>query len=240
MRKSLALLALTAACIASVQAKAATVTLNALAFGTNTSPVISNQITENFDSRTAGTLANFTNGALSFTSQNSTIQNGSVAGQFAAPYFQGGADTSNYLNVFGGATETIKLSNSLGTYFGLYIGSLDTYNSISFYKNNSLIQSFSGTQIASLTGLTASNYPNSTASNANRYVEFKFDIGSYFDQIVLGSGTNSLEVDNLTVGLAVTQGVPEASTWMMMILGFLSVGLIGYRRRGSGVALRLV
>lgn len=93
MRKSLALLALTAACIASVQAKAATVTLNALAFGTNTSPVISNQITENFDSRTAGTLANFTNGALSFTSQNSTIQNGSVAGQFAAPYFQGGADT---------------------------------------------------------------------------------------------------------------------------------------------------
>ena len=70
MRKSLALLALTAACIASVQAKAATVTLNALAFGTNTYPVISNQITENFDSRTAGTLANFTNGALSFTSQN--------------------------------------------------------------------------------------------------------------------------------------------------------------------------
>ena len=92
-----------------------------------------------------------------------------------------------------------------------------------------------------MTGLTASSYPNSTATNANRFVEFSFDITSYFDKIVLASGTNSLEVDNATVNLnTMTQGVPEASTWVMMILGFLSVGLIGYRRRGSGVALRLV
>src|SRR5262249_46497201 len=31
-----------------------------------------------------------------------------------------------------------------------------------------------------------------------------------------------------------TPGVPEASTWAMMLLGFLGVGFMTYRRRGSG------
>jgi hypothetical protein len=34
--------------------------------------------------------------------------------------------------------------------------------------------------------------------------------------------------------------VPEASTWAMMILGFVGVGFLAYRRRGQGPALRLV
>lgn len=38
--------------------------------------------------------------------------------------------------------------------------------------------------------------------------------------------------------IAVT-AVPEASTWAMMILGFLGVGFLAYRR-GSGAALRIV
>jgi hypothetical protein len=36
-----------------------------------------------------------------------------------------------------------------------------------------------------------------------------------------------------------TPGVPEASTWAMMILGFAGVGLLGYRRR-SQTALRII
>jgi fibro-slime domain-containing protein len=34
-------------------------------------------------------------------------------------------------------------------------------------------------------------------------------------------------------------GVPEASTWAMMILGFLGVGFMAYRRKSTGDALRL-
>jgi choice-of-anchor C domain-containing protein len=33
--------------------------------------------------------------------------------------------------------------------------------------------------------------------------------------------------------------VPEASTWVMMILGFLSLGLVAYRRKGRGMQLRI-
>jgi hypothetical protein len=39
--------------------------------------------------------------------------------------------------------------------------------------------------------------------------------------------------------VAATQAVAEPSTWAMMILGFLSVGFLAYRRRGRGQAFRL-
>jgi hypothetical protein len=39
-----------------------------------------------------------------------------------------------------------------------------------------------------------------------------------FDTVILGSGTNSLEIDNISA-------VPEPATWAMMILGFMAVGL---------------
>ena len=38
----------------------------------------------------------------------------------------------------------------------------------------------------------------------------------------------------------VTPAVPEPSTWAMMILGFIGVGFVAFRRRSSGPALRLV
>jgi PEP-CTERM motif-containing protein len=39
---------------------------------------------------------------------------------------------------------------------------------------------------------------------------------------------------------AVTPGVPEPSTWAMMILGFAGVGFMAYRRRHQASALRAV
>jgi hypothetical protein len=38
--------------------------------------------------------------------------------------------------------------------------------------------------------------------------------------------------------ISVTAGVPEASTWAMIMLGFLGVGLVAYRRK-TGVSLRI-
>ena len=84
----------------------------------------------------------------------------------------------------------------------------------------------------------ASQLPNTGTQNANRYVFFSSD--TPFSKIVLGSSNNSFEVDNVALAYtgSLTQGVPEASTWVMMILGFLSVGLVSYRR--TGLSLRLV
>lgn len=51
---------------------------------------------------------------------------------------------------------------------------------------------------------------------------------------VCGSSANTGLVagDNITRTPPLTQGVPEASTWAMMILGFFGLGFVAYRRHG--------
>ena len=59
------------------------------------------------------------------------------------------------------------------------------------------------------------------------------------ESFTMTSTNYSFETDNfLASQVTLSRPVPEASTWVMMILGFLSVGLVGYRR--TGVRLRLV
>jgi hypothetical protein len=64
---------------------------------------------------------------------------------------------------------------------------------------------------------------------------FTFDGGSFtlsVNNVGLTAG-NSIAVSG-----AIVASVPEPSTWAMMILGFLSVGFMAYRRKGE-VAFRL-
>ena len=45
-----------------------------------------------------------------------------------------------------------------------------------------------------------------------------------FNSVVVSSSQNSFEFDN------VTAGVPELATWEMMLAGFASLGVVGYRK----------
>jgi len=50
-----------------------------------------------------------------------------------------------------------------------------------------------------------------------------------FTEVLVTSGTESLSLNNVRFGIAVS-AIPEVSTWAMMILGFAGLGLAGYRR----------
>lgn len=106
--------------------------------------------------------------------------------------------------------------------FGLYWGSIDEYNVVTFYNNGGLVTSYNGAQIA---GLIANG--NQVADSSNRYVTFTDII---FDKVVLSSSTNSFEVDNISAA------APELSTWAMMLFGFAGVGFVAYRRARNGAA----
>jgi len=54
-----------------------------------------------------------------------------------------------------------------------------------------------------------------------------------FQSFTLTSGKNSFETDSFTTQPRVVEGVPETSTWAMMIFGFLGVGFMAYRRKGT-------
>jgi hypothetical protein len=238
MRKIMAALVSSSACLFCVQAGAVTVTDIQEAFPTGAPPVGFTVLYDNFNNVAPGTTANSAINTTAFTfattgSPVPQIVQGSLSGQYAAPQFPGGVDQTPYLTVYGGSTETITLTKGIGSSFGLFIGSLDPLNSISFSDGGSTFLTLSGTQIAEdalPTGIAASG--NQTSPTSNAFFIFS-DLGGPFNQVALSSGTNSLEVDNigfLVSDASLTQAVPETSTWIMMILGFLAVGFTAYRR----------
>ncbi|WFU18734.1 hypothetical protein [Bradyrhizobium sp. CB3481] len=69
---------------------------------------------------------------------------------------------------------------------------------------------------------------NTMAANAGLEV---FTVGATFANAQGG-------LDVIQAGI-LTPAIPEASTWAMMVLGFLGVGLVAYRRRGQGPSFRV-
>lgn len=112
----------------------------------------------------------------------------------SAPPFEGPlpghSDASNYLSIGAHASETITFDTPKNS-FGLYWGSVDSYNTISFYDDDKLVASYSGSDVAPL---LANGNQGSFASNG--YVQFQ-DLAP-FTKVVLASGANAFEIDNVS------------------------------------------
>ena len=63
-------------------------------------------------------------------------------GLYAAPF----GDATNYMAVLGGGSEEIAYSGSKNS-FGLYWGSVDTYNSLTFYSGDNLVATITGADV---------------------------------------------------------------------------------------------
>jgi hypothetical protein len=162
----------------------------------------------------------FTIGTASFAGTGIVVNNlgNGSAGLYASPAF----DSTNYMAVLADKSETITFTSGAQKSFGLYWGSIDTYNTIAFLYKGAPVVSFTGATLP----FTVSPFGDQGAPGSNQYVTFSNLI---FDSVVLGSvGQNSFEFDNVTVA-----AVPEPSTWAMMILGFMGVGFMAYRRKNK-------
>lgn len=154
---------------------------------------------------------------------NAAVVKGSISGQYAAP---GTTDTTFYLAVPAPAPQsssgsiTVDLSASTNNYFGLYWGSIDTYNSISFFRGNDLLYSFSGDTVVGIANANG----NQISLSSNTYVNF-YDLPA-FDRFTLTSSGRAFEVDNVAVG---TAPVPEPATMFLFGTGLL--GLAGMKAR---------
>ena len=155
-----------------------------------------------------------------------SYQTGSLNLNYTAP----AGDATQYASVgtspFGTAGSPQSASIALGggvRYIGLYWGSIDAYNTIT-------ITDALGTHDIN-TGNTPVLTPGGTVSS---YVNIFDDIA--ITSVKFTSSGIAFEFDNLTIA-----AVPEASTWAMMLLGFLGLGFFGYRKssRASGAAFRI-
>jgi hypothetical protein len=115
------------------------------------------------------------------------------------------------------------------SYFSFLVGSPDTYNSLSFIIDT-------GGTFSTVNYTDPSDFgvnPLTGNQMYSQYVNFYTTAGSVIDSVSFGSSTDAFEVSNFSVS-----AVPEASTWAMMIMGFLGLGFLGYRK-SSGSSFRV-
>ena len=150
---------------------------------------------------------------LSGTYQRPT---GSVSGQYAAPF----QDATSYLAVLGGNTATLAISPALKA-LSFYWGSVDDYNTVSFFSGRNLVASFTGSQIPAAPADGSQGNPLN-----NRRVSFNFG-GEQITSVNFSSGQNAFELDT------VSGAVPEPATWALLIVGMGMTGAALRRRRGA-------
>ena len=186
----------------------------------------------NLDNLSLGNATQWADASLqiSFTGTAKVVQ-GASSGEYAAPYVSGtngvgfgslnqpnGADTTHYLST--GIGSVILTFSSAQQYFGLLWGSVDDYNTLSFYNGASLVSSFTGNQIWA-------NANGNQGQQGTFYVNFQ-DIDGAFDKVVANSTSNAFEFDNIAYSSG--RNVPDTGATFTLV-GLALAGLVSLRRK---------
>jgi hypothetical protein len=185
--------------------------------------------TVNFDSASG---SSYTSGSATYTlGSGSEFVTGTqwVTGDsYTAPL----NDSTKYLAVStnnASSTVTINFSSPI-SYFGMYVGSEDDYNSISFYSGSTLLGTISGGTL--ICGTSASSGCTSAWGDNSKstYANFSFG-GSTVTSVQMTSTSASFETDNHSYVVAPVTSVPEPATEALFGAGILLLGVMGKRLR---------
>jgi len=164
-----------------------------------------------------------------------TIDVPNVVGKYAAPYISG-ANGTLFGNTQGdGRSVTPYLSTGIGqvtlqldqyhNYFGLLWGSVDDYNTLSFYDGSTLLFSYTGLDVDQLA-------KGNQGAGGTFYVNINSDTG--FNRVVASSTRYGFEFDNVALDAnlvppAEVLPIPEPHTYVMLLAGLVLVGRIAAR-----------
>jgi hypothetical protein len=165
-----------------------------------------------------------------------------TTGHHAVPF----GDSSNfYLSIPGLASEELSINTAITggplSSLKLFIGSLDTYNSIEFCAGGlgGHCDTLSGTDLLNSVPTPLADSGDQTSPLTNREFTFNFDPSFAVDTVVFSSTKDAFEIDNLNPFAVVERGgpgVPEPSVWIVMLAGFGLLGLALRSRTLGGFA----
>lgn len=202
---------------------------------------------ENFASLSPGPTGGTTTACsigVSFGTDGQVVQ-GAVSGKYAAPFLSNnngtlfgdtnnGADTTNYLTsgstgAHSGAGATLTFPTQ-ERYLGLLWGSVDNYNTLTFYLGATQVASFTGTDVSNVAG-TGNCTGGDQGQIGTCYVNIT--LSSPFDTVIATSSNYAFEFDNVAFAKAPV-GVPEPGIVGLFALGLLLVGSgCWYRKRAA-------
>ncbi len=117
-------------------------------------------------------------------------------------------------------------------YFGLYWGSIDTYNTITFELNGVPLAggTFSGTDFSPANG-------SQTSADTNEYIYFVFTDSQTYNAVLISTFGINFELDNIAYGLIPdptsllnSTSLPEPTSLTLLGYGLFSLGLLRLRR----------
>lgn len=165
------------------------------------------------------TVIDFNDGVMPANySGDGGVVSGSVGGRYAAP----AGNSTNYLSVAIDVPvgEQQIIAGGTFNYFGLYWGSIDNYNTLSFYNGADQVLRLTGADVIA----AGVGFGNQVAPGANRYVNI-FLNGDTYDRIVISTTRFAFESDNHAFAQ-----VPEPGTLALLGLGLIGAGAARLRR----------
>ncbi len=194
---------------------------------------------ENFDTvpQGGGTFTTSNGIMVSFGNDGSAVH-GAAPGRYAAPFLSGGnglnfgsqpdgADATTYLT--SGSTNSNPNANVTLTfqgptrYLGLLWGSVDAYNTLTFFSGTEVVGTFTGMDVTALAS-------GDQGEMGTFYVNI--NLSDSFTSVVATSTKYAFEFDNVAISASPLE-VPEPGTVGVFLMGLLLVGS-AYQLKGRG------
>jgi hypothetical protein len=164
----------------------------------------------------------------SLVSGSAGIETGTIAGFAADPL----GDSLPYMSVEGGSTEQVVFGasrTSISIYWGSIDGDQGGNNNLNTFSITADGYTLTG---ADLVAMGASGTGSQTTPAGNELITIT-GLGP-FTTATFSSTADAFE---FSLPTPLSSGVPEPSTWAMMMLGFAGLGYAAFRRNSKGQTL---